>query len=203
MTDLKEKFKRMCEKSMIKKRYMHLTEDILKENPNMCAYMAPSLDARQDIVVVEVPKLGKEAAQKAIKEWGQPKSKITHLVFCTTSGVDMPGAGLPAHQAPRPPPLRQALHDVPAGLLRRRHRPPHGQGPRREQRRRRGHRRLRPGHRGGAPAVPAGLGGADAPAGQPWRHRRPPPRGRADLPSPQGRAGPDLEAHREEPEGGV
>lgn len=71
---------------------MHLTEDILKENQNMCSYWAPSLDARQDIVVVEVPKLGKEAATKAIKEWGQPKSKITHLVFCTTSGVDMPGA---------------------------------------------------------------------------------------------------------------
>lgn len=80
------------EKSMIKKRYMHLTEEILKENPNMCEYMAPSLDARQDMVVVEVPKLGKEAATKAIKEWGLPKSKITHLVFCTTSGVDMPGA---------------------------------------------------------------------------------------------------------------
>ncbi|KAH9791561.1 Chalcone synthase 1 [Citrus sinensis] len=92
MTELKEKFKRMCDKSMIKKRYMYLTEEILKENPNMCAYMAPSLDARQDIVVVEVPKLGKEAATKAIKEWGQPKSKITHLIFCTTSGVDMPGA---------------------------------------------------------------------------------------------------------------
>ncbi|XP_068665217.1 chalcone synthase [Aristolochia californica] len=91
-TDLKEKFKRMCEKSMIKKRYMYLTEEILKENPNVCAYMAPSLDARQDMVVVEVPKLGKEAAIRAIKEWGQPKSKITHLVFCTTSGVDMPGA---------------------------------------------------------------------------------------------------------------
>ncbi|PSS24090.1 Chalcone synthase [Actinidia chinensis var. chinensis] len=91
-TELKEKFKRMCEKSMIKKRYMYLTEEILKENPSVCAYMAPSLDARQDMVVVEVPKLGKEAAQRAIKEWGQPKSKITHLVFCTTSGVDMPGA---------------------------------------------------------------------------------------------------------------
>ena len=77
---------------MINKRYMHLNEEILKENPNVCAYMAPSLDARQDMVVVEVPKLGKEAAVKAIKEWGQPKSKITHLVFCTTSGVDMPGA---------------------------------------------------------------------------------------------------------------
>nr|ADF57184.1 chalcone synthase [Siraitia grosvenorii] len=92
MTELKEKFRRMCDKSMIRKRFMYLTEEILTENPNMCAYMAPSLDARQDIVVVEVPKLGKEAAAKAIKEWGQPKSKITHLVFCTTSGVDMPGA---------------------------------------------------------------------------------------------------------------
>lgn len=92
MTDLKLKFKRMCEKSMIRKRYMHITEEYLKENPNVCAYEAPSLDARQDLVVVEVPRLGKEAASKAIKEWGQPKSKITHLIFCTTSGVDMPGA---------------------------------------------------------------------------------------------------------------
>nr|AAY52458.1 chalcone synthase [Ginkgo biloba] len=91
-TELKEKFKRMCDKSAIKKRYMYLTEEILKEQPEVCSYMAPSLDARQDIVVVEVPKLGKEAAAKAIKEWGQPKSKITHLLFCTTSGVDMPGA---------------------------------------------------------------------------------------------------------------
>ncbi|KAK9120258.1 hypothetical protein Scep_018351 [Stephania cephalantha] len=92
LTDLKDKFTRLCEKSTIRKRYMHLTEDILKANPSICAYDAPSLDARQDMVVVEVPKLGKEAATKAIKEWGHPKSKITHLVFCTTSGVDMPGA---------------------------------------------------------------------------------------------------------------
>ncbi|XP_073110447.1 chalcone synthase-like [Elaeis guineensis] len=90
--ELKEKFKRICEKSMIKKRYMYLTEDVLKENPNMCAYMASSLDARQDILVEEVPKLGKEAAVKALKEWGRPKSNITHLVVCSTSGVDMPGA---------------------------------------------------------------------------------------------------------------
>ena len=77
---------------MIKKRYMYLTEEMLKENPNICAYMAPSLDIRQDILIQKVPKLGKEAATKAIEEWGQPKSKITHLVFCTTSGVDMHGA---------------------------------------------------------------------------------------------------------------
>ncbi|XP_061994556.1 polyketide synthase 5-like [Rosa rugosa] len=90
--ELKKKFQRICDKSMIKKRYMYLTEEILKKNPSMCEYMAPSLDARQDMLVVEIPKLGKEAATKAITEWGQPKSKITHLVFCTTSGVDMPGA---------------------------------------------------------------------------------------------------------------
>jgi hypothetical protein len=33
------------------------------------------------MLAVEVPKLGKEAATKAINEWGQPKSKITHLVL--------------------------------------------------------------------------------------------------------------------------
>eukprot|EP00252_Welwitschia_mirabilis_P018762 TRINITY_DN418_c0_g1_i1.p1 TRINITY_DN418_c0_g1~~TRINITY_DN418_c0_g1_i1.p1 ORF type:complete len:402 (-),score=-24.80 TRINITY_DN418_c0_g1_i1:290-1495(-) len=92
LTDLKEKFQRMCDKSQIKKRHFFVTEEMLRNSPNMCAFDAPSLDVRQDIVVTEVPKLGKEAAAKAIKEWGQPKSKITHLIFCTTSGVDMPGA---------------------------------------------------------------------------------------------------------------
>ncbi|CAL5398406.1 unnamed protein product [Camellia sinensis] len=82
----------MCDKTTIKNRYFYLSEEILMENPNMCTYNAPSFDARQDMLVVEVPKLGKEAAINAIKEWGQPKSKITHLVFCTTSGVDMPRA---------------------------------------------------------------------------------------------------------------
>ncbi|RVW58313.1 Stilbene synthase 4 [Vitis vinifera] len=65
---------------------------MLEEHPNIGAYMAPSLNIRQEIITAEVPKLGKEAALKALKEWGQPKSKITHLVFCTTSGVEMPGA---------------------------------------------------------------------------------------------------------------
>jgi len=47
---------------------MLLTEQILKENPSFCEFMAPSLDAIQDIVVEEAPKLGKEAATKAINE---------------------------------------------------------------------------------------------------------------------------------------
>lgn len=77
---------------MIKKRYIHLTEEMLKENANISTYDKPSLDARQDILVEQVPKLGEKAASKAIKEWGGSKSEITHLIFCSTSGVDMPGA---------------------------------------------------------------------------------------------------------------
>ncbi|PHU18355.1 Chalcone synthase B [Capsicum chinense] len=90
--DLKEKFRRICSRTMIGKRHMILTEEILKKNPNLCSYNGPSLDIRQEILVSEIPKLGKEAALMAIDEWAQPKSKITHLVFCTRSGVDMPGA---------------------------------------------------------------------------------------------------------------
>ncbi|KAH6768391.1 Chalcone and stilbene synthase family protein [Perilla frutescens var. frutescens] len=92
MKELKDKFTRICERSTIKKRYMHLTEEILQENPNICAYKEPSFDARQEIAVVEIPKLGKSAAEAAIKEWGQPKSSITHLIFCTSGCIDLPGA---------------------------------------------------------------------------------------------------------------
>lgn len=92
MAQLKDKFRRICEKTAIKKRYMHLTEAIIKENPNLTIFKAPSFDARQDILVKQVPKLGMEAALKAIKEWGQDVSRITHLIFCTSSGIDMPSA---------------------------------------------------------------------------------------------------------------
>ncbi|XP_057781592.1 chalcone synthase-like isoform X2 [Salvia miltiorrhiza] len=79
------------ESSKIKKRYMHLNEDLLRENPSIADYEAPSLNARLEIAMVEAPKLGKIAAEKAIKEWGQPKSNITHLIFCTsTTSADLP-----------------------------------------------------------------------------------------------------------------
>ncbi|THU49391.1 hypothetical protein C4D60_Mb06t09080 [Musa balbisiana] len=79
------------EKTMIRKRHMFLNEEILKANPNIAEYMAPSMDVRRDILAVEVPKLAKEAAVKAIEEWGHPKYRITHLVFCTTVSFDSLG----------------------------------------------------------------------------------------------------------------
>ncbi|KAJ0962820.1 hypothetical protein J5N97_027942 [Dioscorea zingiberensis] len=90
--ELKEKFRRVCGRTTVKKRYTHVTEEVLKKNPNMIPYNAPSLDARQDLVITAVPKLGKEAAEKALGEWGRPRSEITHLIFNAMVGVDMPGA---------------------------------------------------------------------------------------------------------------
>ncbi|MCL7042328.1 hypothetical protein MKW94_021754 [Papaver nudicaule] len=79
--------------SKIKKRHLHLTEEIMNEFPcmgNECM-TGTSLDVRQEIMAVEIPKLAKEASLKAIEEWGQPKSNITHLVVTTLSCLDLPG----------------------------------------------------------------------------------------------------------------
>lgn len=77
---------------MIKKRHFVLTEELLEQNPSgICSYEGRSLNVRQDIIANSIPRLGAEAASRAIEEWGQPKSKITHLVFCTTVTPEMPG----------------------------------------------------------------------------------------------------------------
>ncbi|XP_039142964.1 LOW QUALITY PROTEIN: chalcone synthase 6-4-like [Dioscorea cayenensis subsp. rotundata] len=78
---------------MIRKRHFFLNEEKLKEHPNLCSFMDhTSLNTRHDIVVEEVPKLGEKAAIKALEEWGRPRSEITHIIFCSTGGVDLPGA---------------------------------------------------------------------------------------------------------------
>ncbi|XP_044500820.1 chalcone synthase 2-like [Mangifera indica] len=91
LSHVKNKMQRMCDKTMIRKRHNYITEEVMKENPNINSYKAPSLDTRQDIALTLIPELGKEAAIKAIEEWGQPKSKITHLICCSTMGAFMPG----------------------------------------------------------------------------------------------------------------
>jgi len=93
-TGLKSKFARICQNSGINQRYFHCTEDILKANPSMTTYKDASLDVRQDIAIREVPRLAAKAAEQALLEWAQPRSSITHVVFATTSGVNMPGADL-------------------------------------------------------------------------------------------------------------
>ncbi|KAJ3671730.1 hypothetical protein LUZ60_007809 [Juncus effusus] len=92
LTDLNKKFARICKMTTIQNRYFCESEQTITDHPNIAACMEPSLDDRLDILVESVPELGKQAAQVALKEWGQPISKITHLIVTTNSGADCPGA---------------------------------------------------------------------------------------------------------------
>ncbi|XP_071725292.1 chalcone synthase-like [Rutidosis leptorrhynchoides] len=89
--ELKEKIRRICDRSGIKRRYMHVSEEMFKTHPNIYTNGAASYDTRQELLLPAVAQLGKEVALKAIKEWGQPISKITHLVCTTATGIEMPG----------------------------------------------------------------------------------------------------------------
>ncbi|XP_071725168.1 chalcone synthase-like [Rutidosis leptorrhynchoides] len=89
--ELKAKFQRICDRSGIDKRYVHITEEMLKAHPNLYTTGAPSYDTRQELLLSDVAELGKEAALRAIKEWDQPISMITHLVCSTATGIEMPG----------------------------------------------------------------------------------------------------------------
>ncbi|TVU24540.1 hypothetical protein EJB05_26983, partial [Eragrostis curvula] len=87
--DLKDKFRRVREKSCIKKRHLYTDEALLTANPEMASFKGTSLDARQAIVNKKVPELG----AAALKEWGRPAEDITHLIVGSTSGgSDLPGA---------------------------------------------------------------------------------------------------------------
>ncbi|KAM7255789.1 hypothetical protein ACFE04_011530 [Oxalis oulophora] len=89
--ELKEKMKRICDRSGIKQRYLHISEEIFKAHPNIYTNGVASYDTRQALMIPDVAKFGAEAALKAIKEWGQPASRITHLVCTTATGIEMPG----------------------------------------------------------------------------------------------------------------
>ncbi|XP_066327628.1 bisdemethoxycurcumin synthase-like [Miscanthus floridulus] len=92
LTDLKGKLTRICNKSGIRQRFIHLNEELLAANPDFTDRTRPSLDARVDIASAAVPELAATAAAKAIAEWGRPATDITHLVFSTYSGARAPSA---------------------------------------------------------------------------------------------------------------
>ncbi|RCV13140.1 hypothetical protein SETIT_2G323500v2 [Setaria italica] len=92
LTGLKEKFKRVCQKLGVQRRYLHHTEELLSAHPEFLDLVcSPSLDERLDIVKTAVPELAAAASRKAIAEWGRPAADITHLVVTTNSGAHIPG----------------------------------------------------------------------------------------------------------------
>ncbi|CAN6381405.1 unnamed protein product [Urochloa humidicola] len=91
---LKAKMRRICEKSGVRKRYFHLTEEMIGAHPEFLDRGLPSLGARLRITDDTVLELAAAAAAKAIAEWGRPAADITHLVFSTNSGAAAPGPDL-------------------------------------------------------------------------------------------------------------
>ncbi|GJN32377.1 hypothetical protein PR202_gb20883 [Eleusine coracana subsp. coracana] len=94
LTELKHKLTRICKRSGIEKRHVHLNEDLLAAHPDFTDRSLPSLDARVDLSSAAVPELAASAAARAIAEWGRPAMDITHLVFSTYSGFRAPSADL-------------------------------------------------------------------------------------------------------------
>ena len=81
-------------KSGIKKRYFHHTEETISRHPEFLDRALPSLGARLRTTADAVAELAAAAAGAAIAEWGRPAADITHLVVATNSGADEPGADL-------------------------------------------------------------------------------------------------------------
>jgi chalcone synthase len=76
----------------IEKRHFYLTDEMLRDHPSLATHKEQSLDSRNDLLATGVTELGKLAAEQALAEWGQPRSRITHLIFHTATGcVDLPG----------------------------------------------------------------------------------------------------------------
>ncbi|KAL6890214.1 hypothetical protein ACP4OV_008977 [Aristida adscensionis] len=94
LTMLKAKMKRICEKSGIKKRYFHHTEETIAGHPEILDRALPSLAARVGVAAGALPELAAAAAARAIAEWGRPAADVTHLVVSTNSGAGAPGADL-------------------------------------------------------------------------------------------------------------
>ncbi|KAJ1275706.1 hypothetical protein BS78_05G156500 [Paspalum vaginatum] len=86
--------KRICKKSVIKKRHFHYTDETVAAHPELLDRAAPSLDARLRITEGAVPELAAAAAARAIAEWGRPAADITHLLVATNSTAHAPGADL-------------------------------------------------------------------------------------------------------------
>ncbi|CAN6351271.1 unnamed protein product [Urochloa humidicola] len=91
LVGLKAKFKRLCQKLGVQRRYLHHTEDLIRAHPEFLdPARSPSLDERLDIAKTAVPELAAAASRRAIAEWGRPAGDITHLVVTTNSGAHIP-----------------------------------------------------------------------------------------------------------------
>lgn len=81
---------RICQSSGILKKRMVYGREIYDENPNLMTYGAPSLDKRFDLFASGAMEIATLAAEQALLDWGGEKSKITHLITYSTTGMITP-----------------------------------------------------------------------------------------------------------------
>ncbi|KAF9619186.1 hypothetical protein IFM89_005740 [Coptis chinensis] len=92
--ELKQKLARLCKTTTVKTRYVVMSEEILKEYPELALEGLPTVRQRLEISNKAVTDMAIEASQACIKNWGRPVSDITHLVYVSSSEARLPGGDL-------------------------------------------------------------------------------------------------------------
>ncbi|KAI3901119.1 hypothetical protein MKW92_009430 [Papaver armeniacum] len=92
--DLKQKLARLCKTTTVKTRYVVMSDDLLKEYPELALEGLPTVKQRLDISNKAVTEMAIEASQACIKNWGRPSSDITHIVYVSSSEARFPGGDL-------------------------------------------------------------------------------------------------------------
>ncbi|PIA57268.1 hypothetical protein AQUCO_00600182v1 [Aquilegia coerulea] len=92
--ELKQKLARLCKTTTVKTRYVVMSEEILKEYPELGVEGLPTVRQRLEISNKAVTEMATEASEVCIKNWGRPVSDITHLVYVSSSEARLPGGDL-------------------------------------------------------------------------------------------------------------
>ncbi|CAN1783313.1 Type III polyketide synthase B [Linum perenne] len=92
--ELKEKLTRLCKTTTVKTRYVVMSDEILKQYPELALEGQATVKQRLDICNDAVTRMAIEASEVCIKNWGKTVSDITHLVYVSSSEARLPGGDL-------------------------------------------------------------------------------------------------------------
>ncbi|XP_062190605.1 type III polyketide synthase B [Phragmites australis] len=92
--ELKEKLTRLCKTTTVKTRYVVMSEEILKNYPELAQEGLPTMKQRLDISNKAVTQMATDASLACLRSWGGALSGITHLVYVSSSEARFPGGDL-------------------------------------------------------------------------------------------------------------
>jgi predicted naringenin-chalcone synthase len=78
----------------VKTRYVVMSEEILKNYPELAQEGLPTMKQRLDISNAAVTQMATEASLSCVRSWGGALSSITHLVYVSSSEARFPGGDL-------------------------------------------------------------------------------------------------------------